>query len=335
MFNNPAATFRTASWTSTTPFLAVLLAALMVAPNPAVAQTTVVASDVVINGESFFAASNIRDELNRLARRDSVIGPTESFRQVAVSGALIAQILGYYRSTTPKPKYVISDGGGNDLMGSCPGNVATCPTVANTFATVKAYFDTMATNGTKKVLWMRYPDPQGTQWATLKTNQDLFNPLVKALCDTITLPKCLWIDLRPVWEGKYAQFTTDGIHATNAGGTATAEAFWKVIVDSNFFDLTPTSLASFASSAASAEAFSVRVTNGMGGISGGAGLVVRVSAAGAHVVSLHDAAGRLLARRRGTGSAEHSFVVARGAGPYFVQLKADGREMLRKVFPGR
>lgn len=330
MFNNHAAKSRSATWMATLPLLAVLT----IAPT-ATAQTTMNANDVVINGESFFAASNIRDELDRLARRDSVIGPAESFRQVAVSGALIAQILGYYRNANPKPTYVISDGGGNDLMGSCPSGDATCTTVANTFATVKAYFDTMATNGTKKVLWMRYPDPQGSQWATLKANQDLFNPLVKALCDTITLPKCLWVDLRPVWEGHYAQYTTDGIHATNAGGTATAEAFWKAIVDSNFFDLAPTSLASFAASRGSAETFSVRITNGAGGMHGGADVVVQVSAAGAHTVSLHDAAGRLLARHRGTGLAEHRFTVARGAGPYFVQLKANGRETLRKVFPGR
>jgi hypothetical protein len=296
------------------------------------AQTKVVANDVVINGESFFAASNIRDELNRLARRDSVIGPTESFRQVAVSGALIAQILGYYRNATPKPKYVISDGGGNDLMGSCPGNVATCPTVANTFATVKAYFDTMATNGTKKVLWMRYPDPQGTNWATLKTNQDLFNPLVKALCDTVTLPKCVWIDLRPVWEGKYAQYTSDGIHATNAGGTATAEAFWKVIVDSNFFDLTPTSLRAIRTGnqgeLGGVESFKFRV------MASGAGVHVQVSESGPHTVTLHDASGRILDRRVGTGAAEYKFSAANRSGLYFVRVKTNGGEALRKVLVG-
>ena len=83
MSAKPAARFRRAA-------LPLLLAPALLLANPAAAQNTVVANDVVINGESFFAASNIRDELNRLARRDSVIGPTESFRQVAVSGALIA-----------------------------------------------------------------------------------------------------------------------------------------------------------------------------------------------------------------------------------------------------
>lgn len=296
---------------------------------PLHAQTTVVANDVVINGESFFAASNIRTELTRLAREDSVIGQTETFRQVAVSGALIAQILGYYRNAEPKPTYVISDGGGNDLMGACPGGTADCPVVQNTFNTVKAYFDTMAVHGTKKVLWMRYPDPQGASWATLKTNQDLFNPLVKALCDTISLPKCLWIDLRPVWDGHYAEYTTDGIHATDAGGSATAEAFWKVMVDSGFFEMTPTSIGS--ASRAGVESFGARVT-AWG--SGRAGVNVRVLEAGQHAVSVHDASGRLIARRQGAGMAEYSFPTARRAGLYFVRVKANGRETLRKVFVG-
>lgn len=310
-----------------------ILAAGFIAPPVLQAQTTVSAADVVINGESFFAASNIRDELNRLARTAGVIGPAESFRQVAVSGAVISQIIGYYRNANPKPTFVISDGGGNDLMGSCPGNVPTCPTVANTFGLVKDYFDTMAVNGTKKVLWMRYPDPQGSQWATLKANQDLFNPLVKNLCDTITTLTCLWVDLRPVWEGKYAQYTNDGIHATNAGGTATAEAFWKAIVDSNFFDLSPTGLRS--ASGGGAEAFGGRVSAWS---AGRAGLVVRVSGPGAHAVSLHDPAGRTLALRRGpraSGEATYRFAEAARPGVYFVRVRSEGNEVIRKVVTER
>ena len=299
------------------------------------AQTTIDANDVVINGESFFAASNIRDELNRLARADGVIGPTESFRQVAVSGAVISQILGYYRNANPKPKYVISDGGGNDLMGSCPGGTAECPTVANTFATVKAYFDTMATNGTEKVLWMRYPDPQGQQWATLKANQDLFNPLVKELCDTITTLECLWVDLRPVWEGNYAQYTSDGIHATNAGGTATAEAFWQAIVDSNFFDLETTSLRADVRRSGGAESFAVPFTAWS---APGAGITVRIEGSGAranpYIVHLHDASGRVLARREERRAATLRFPEAARPGVYFVRVQAGNRESVRKVFAG-
>jgi hypothetical protein len=299
------------------------LALILSVPALAAPTTIDAANEVAINGESFFGGSNIRDELTRLARRDSVIAPTATFRQIAVSGALIAQILGYYRNAVPKPKYVISDGGGNDLMGACPSPAApSCPVVQTTFATVRAYFDTMAFHGTKKVLWMRYPDPQGSNWATLKTNQDLFNPLVKQLCDTIQVPKCLWIDLRPVWEGHYTEYTTDGIHATNAGGTATAEAFWKIMVDSSFFETTPTSIAR-----SGAESFGARI------VSGAPGVQVRISEPGFHHVSVSNAQGREFARRQGSGPMTYRFDGLQ-PGLYVVRARVNDRVLVRKVFSG-
>jgi hypothetical protein len=44
------------------------------------------------------------------------------------------------------------------------------------------------------------------------------------------------VDLRTTWQG-HPEYTSDGIHATNAGGTATAQAFWKAIKDNDFFNL--------------------------------------------------------------------------------------------------
>lgn len=207
------------------------------------AQTKPKANDVVINGESFFALANIKDELNRLARADGYIGATESFRQIAVSGAVMTGILNQFKNCTPKPIYVITDGGGNDIMGACTPADATCPSIKSALATVKLYFEEMKKSGVKKVMWMRYPDPQGANFANLKKNQDIYNPEVEKICRASMEPKCQWIDMRPAWEGHYAQFTQDGIHPTAAGGTATAVAFWKAIKDSSFFDLTaPTKL---------------------------------------------------------------------------------------------
>jgi hypothetical protein len=207
------------------------------ATSPLLAQDKVRASDVVVNGESFFAASNITSELTRLARADGYIGANESFRQVAVSGAVISGIINQYKNCNPKPVFLISDGGGNDLMQSCGGNpTPNCAVIKNTVDKVKQYFEQMKADGTKKVLWMRYPDPLGDRWATLKANQDVFNPEVETICKASTEPECLWVDLRTTWQG-HPEYTSDGIHATNAGGTATAQAFWKAIKDNDFFNL--------------------------------------------------------------------------------------------------
>jgi hypothetical protein len=206
------------------------------------AQTKPKAADVVINGESFFELSNITAELTRLARADGYIGASESFRQIAKSGAVMTGILNQFKNCTPKPIYVISDGGGNDIMNACTPADATCPSIKSALATVKLYFDEMKTSGVKKVMWMRYPDPQNSNYANLKKNQDIYNPEVEKICKASVEPKCQWIDMRPTWEGHYAQYTTDGIHPTAAGGTATAEAFWKEIKATDFFSLATTAV---------------------------------------------------------------------------------------------
>jgi len=189
--------------------------------------TKIKASDFLTNGESFFQASNITTELTRLARADGYIGANENFKTVSVSGANLSQIIGQYKSANPKPIYLVSDGAGIDLMNSSD--------IAGLSTKLKQYLDEMKKGGTKKLLWMIYPDPQGT-WTTLKKNQDLWAVAVPPIINACTSPKTLLIDLRPVWAGHYSQYTQDGIHCTNAGGTATAEAFWKMMKDSSFFD---------------------------------------------------------------------------------------------------
>lgn len=232
------------------PLSAILIAG---AASQSWAQAKIKAGDVVINGESFFAAANITSELTRLARADGYIGASESFRQIAVSGAVMTGILNQYKNCAPKPVYVIGDGGGNDLMGSCGATAtADCAAIKSALNTVKQYFDEMKADGTKRVIWMRYPDPYGSNWATLKTNQDVYNPEVEKICKASEVPKCYWIDMRTTWAGHYDQYTSDGIHPTTAGGTATAEAFWKFAKDNDFFDLGATGLDAGSGKAAGA-----------------------------------------------------------------------------------
>lgn len=197
--------------------------------------TKISAADLVTNGESFFAAGNITSELTRLAQEDGYIGANESFKCIAVSGVPIATVLNQYKNCTPKPKYLISDGGGIDLMGSCPSPVtSSCSIIQSCKTTLQSYLAEMKKDGTKKLLWMIYPDPQN--YATLKANQDVWAQVVPTVLNASTDPKVLIVDLRTTWAGHYSEYTTDGIHCTNAGGTATATAFWKAIKDSNFFD---------------------------------------------------------------------------------------------------
>jgi lysophospholipase L1-like esterase len=224
------------------------------------AQTTtkVKGSDVVINGDSFFALSGeIKTDLEKLARADGYIGSSESFRNAAVSGAKLANITTQYSNTNPKPIYVIMDGGGNDvLLTTCPTPpTVDCAAIKNAIAGVQPLLDKMAAGGTKKVLWMRYAEPGGNQASVIKPKLDILMPEIEKICRKSVNPKVMWYDLRPVWgnKGIDGTYSTDGLHPTPAGAQATADAFWKAIKDSNFFDIgTPVEPFAIANNASSA-----------------------------------------------------------------------------------
>jgi lysophospholipase L1-like esterase len=215
------------------------------------AQTTtkVKGSDVVINGDSFFALSGqIKTDLENLARADGYIGSNESFRNAAVSGAVLSGIANQYSNTNPKPVFVIMDGGGNNvLLTTCstPPTVD-CEAIKTAIADVQPLLDKMAAGGTKKVLWMRYAEPGSNQASVIKPKLDLLMTEVEKICSKSTKPKVIWYDLRPIWgnKGIDGTYSSDGLHPTASGAQATADALWKAIKDSSFFDTNTTSISS-------------------------------------------------------------------------------------------
>lgn len=234
--------------------------------------------DLVTNGESFFEASNITSELTRLARRDGFISQNESFRTVSKSGQPISVIIQQYKNCNPKPKYLISDGAGIDLMsGNCSD--VNCSKIQDCANKLKDYLEEMRKGGTKKLLWMIYPDPQPPMGsATLKTNQDLWAEVVPPILNACEDPKPLIVDLRETWAGHYSQYTQDGIHCTQAGGTATAEAFWEAMIENNFFDLeTPVTEPLTIATVAPSAVLSRVVGNGIVAVSFSAGQPTNVA----------------------------------------------------------
>jgi len=212
---------------------AIAVSALLVQVNAQ--KPSLKGADLLCNGESFFAASNICSELSRLAKADGVLASNENFKQVAVSGVPIGTVFNQFKQANPKPKYVVTDGGGIDLMSNtCSVGDTNCAMVQNLKKTMKDYIAEMARSGVKAFVWMCYPDPQGGNWATLKKGQDIWAVVAKGVMDVTTTPKPLWVDLRTTWAGKYSQYTSDGIHCTNAGGTATAQAFWDAMKANNY-----------------------------------------------------------------------------------------------------
>ena len=171
--------------------------------------------------------STIPTELETLAKAAGSLPSSEKYVNNAVSGTTIAGANGnvdqYNKAVASSGtiKQVIMDGGGNDCL------QANNPSAALSGA--DKLFTLMASKNMEKVLYFFYPDPIGSQFASLKTCLDSLRPMMKAKCDALTAPKCYWLDLRTAWNG-HNEYTSDGIHPTAAGSKATAAAIWPVAV---------------------------------------------------------------------------------------------------------
>jgi lysophospholipase L1-like esterase len=91
--------------------------------------------------------------------------------------------------------------------------------------------NTMGTDGVEKVLNFFYPDPYGSQWASLKSCLDGLRPSIQALCEGLTSPKCYSVDLRESWGDHTEYAPNDGIHPSAAGDQASAGQIWPVMVE--------------------------------------------------------------------------------------------------------
>lgn len=214
----------------------------VVTPPPV---TSIKGSEVLLIGESFIAMSHeITTFLEQHAKNAGLLPQNEDFRDNSVSGMRLS---GGGSPTIPQQyanaardgqvRYVVMDGGGNDcLQGSCSNPPSTnCQDLQNAVNALRNLLDKMAADGVKKVVYFWYPEPQ-SDFGGLKGKLDVLRPMIHDLVVNRTSPKCYWVDLRPVFEGKYSQYITfDGIHPTTAGCKATADAVWECIEANNFF----------------------------------------------------------------------------------------------------
>jgi hypothetical protein len=181
-------------------------------------------SEVILIGDSFIALNHsITNQIETRARAAGALGQNEDYRDVAVSGATLAgnnQIPSQYaNAVSASPvEVVLMDGGGNDCIRNMPDPAYTA---------AQTLFQTMAQRGTQTVVYFFYPDPVGSNWASLKSCLDTLRPRMKALCEGLTSPKCYFMDLRTMWQPSYAQ--ADGIHPTEPGGHAVGDAVWETM----------------------------------------------------------------------------------------------------------
>lgn len=195
---------------------------------------------MVIIGDSFYALSGeITNALEQRARAAGALGAGENYREYAVSGTRLS---GGFSPNIPQQyanarqagsvKVVIMDGGGNDMLqGNCsnPPN-ASCPDIQNAVNAADSLFDQMAMDGVEHLIYTFYPDPVNN--SGLQSRLDVLRPLIRQEVESSPVPGSQYIDLRPVFEGRYGEYImSDGIHPTAAGSRATADAIWSVMED--------------------------------------------------------------------------------------------------------
>ncbi|NLL12125.1 MAG: SGNH/GDSL hydrolase family protein [Fibrobacter sp.] len=197
-------------------------------------------NDLLCNGESFFEMTDICKELSKLAREDGVLISNKNFNQVAQSGQPISVIRNnFVTKANPKPKYVVTDGGGIDLMfANCQPGDKNCGQIQECKRELLLYIDEMKKAGVKAFLWMGYPEVPNMQNLTI--NQAIWTEVTKELIAQTTEPKAIYVDLLPVFAGHYNQYfsNNDYLHPNNTGSRAVAQAFWDAMKANNyaFFD---------------------------------------------------------------------------------------------------
>lgn len=192
-------------------------------------------SEVLVIGDSFLAMSKeITKRLEQNAKNAGMMDANDHFRDNSVSGTMLN---GGISPTIPTQyqngvnsgtiKYVIMDGGGNDsMMGSVDGAI-------NSFNTL---IKQMQKDGIVKLFYLFYPDAQGGLAGTLNPNLNRLRPIIQSTVTQSTAPKGYFLDLRPTFDGKYSQYIlSDGIHPTQAGSYAAADAIWAEMQKVGFF----------------------------------------------------------------------------------------------------
>ncbi len=204
-------------------------------PSPSCTGTTAAANEVVVLGDSFFAANHlITGFLEEQARDSGAIAPGERYRDASsmIGNALALgspALSDQYAAAASENaiKVVIMTGGGADvLLGSCDPVTADCELLVNAVSAARDLFQRMADDGVERLVYVFYPDPAD---ADLRAEVSALRPLLAAACEESPVT-CHWVDLRESFAGEEATFLDPtGMIPTSVGAAAAAQQIWSVM----------------------------------------------------------------------------------------------------------
>ncbi len=203
------------------------------------APTPLAADELVVLGDSLLTLSVFTSELEAAAVEAGGIelGADEQLRDYSseLTSMLAEGPLGlaneYEASRADGPaRVVIMDGGATDMLqDACPsGPAPDCPAVEAAVLGAERLLAEMAADGVEHVVYFFYADAAAND--ALRDGIDVLRPLIENACGRSPVP-CHWLDLRPVFEGHYAEYVVgvDGIVFSDAGAQATARAVWELV----------------------------------------------------------------------------------------------------------
>jgi hypothetical protein len=123
-------------------------------------------------------------------------------------------------------RVVIMNGGGADALGMCDMPLSDCPLILDAAGAVTDLIARMESERVEQVLYAFYPDYQNT---ALREKLDALRPLVTDACAVSQVP-CTFVDLRPTFEGRIAEYTdAGGLFPSALGAEATAQTIWSAM----------------------------------------------------------------------------------------------------------
>jgi hypothetical protein len=212
-------------------------------------------SEVVMIGDSYFALSEtasipngeITAHLQGLAGASGALLQGDGYRYYYESGANMST--SYVSPITPIPtqfanavaanpdiKYVIMDGGGNDILlennqcitasASTPISAACKTSIQTAISAATTLFQSMKTAGVEKIIYFFYPHLPTTESPSVNIILDYAFPLIQAACQASPVP-CYLVDTRPAFAGNPSYIKPDNIHPTTAGSDVIAGLVWS------------------------------------------------------------------------------------------------------------
>jgi hypothetical protein len=184
------------------------------------------ANEVLWIGDTWVTIpGNQHTRVRDFARASGAIGPDEDYAVLAAPFASMEAIAVQYETQQTGPtevKVLIMDGGTWDTI-VANGSDASINATTAMFAQLLAK---VASDGTvQHIVYFLVPElPMIPGVAGLR-------PEVQRACAESIVP-CHFLDLQPIWAGHPEYTSSDGVQASEAGGSAIADAIWAIMQQS-------------------------------------------------------------------------------------------------------